>query len=208
MEGLFPGRGMLFLLPDDEETGEALFRGAAGRCSILSVPPADWDRELTPWPAPALGKKRPPFAGAGRAYLQRLLALAEEASAMLPEPPQALGILGYSLGGLFSLWAACETGAFACAGSASGSLWYDGWCRYLAGHPCRARRVRLSLGEREPRARDPRMAAVGDCTEQTRLLLSSQGVDAALRWEQGGHFTEPHARLLRLLEELLPPLGV
>jgi len=190
----------LLVLPDDGETAENLFRSGNGAFSVLSVPPGDWDRNLTPWEAPSLGGKRPPFAGEGRSFLETVLEETAQAKLLCGAVP--VGILGYSLGGLFALWAACESGVFNLAGSGSGSLWYEGWCDYLSTHPTHARRVCLSLGDKEPKARNPRMARVGDCTEITAGLLKQQGSEVTFRWEQGGHFNDPQSRLLRLAMEL------
>ena len=42
---------------------------------------------------------------------------------------------GYSLGGLFALWAARNTDAFTAVAAASPSLWINGWGEYAAAHP-------------------------------------------------------------------------
>ena len=126
-----------------------------------------------------------------------------EAEAALPERPGTKLLLGYSLGGLFALWAGTRTADFPLLASVSGSLWYDGWCEYLEANPCRGQRVYLSLGEKEPKARNPRMARVGDCTEKTEALLRASGVETTLEWNPGGHFNEPEARMARAVRALL-----
>ena len=200
--GFIPGSGPLVLLLDDTETAEKL-RPLLPDCFLLAFPAPDWDRDLTPWPAPGLSKKEGDFGGGAEAFLEDLLLYREAAVAALPEPPGARLLLGYSLAGLFALWAGTRTDAFPLLASVSGSLWYDGWCEYLAANPCRARQVYLSLGEREPRARNPRMARVGECTEKTAALLGAQGVETALEWNPGGHFNEPEARMAKAVRALL-----
>jgi len=101
-------------------------------------------------------------------------------------------IAGYSLGGLFALWALTQSRVFGAAASLSGSLWYDGWEAYRDGVtlPSDAR-VYLSLGRSEERAGDLRMAAVGDCTRRTHAWLCAQlgETQTTLDWNRGGHFT-------------------
>ncbi len=202
MENLITGKGPLVVLADDRETAEKL-RPLLPECSLLAFPAPDWDRDLTPWPAPGLRGKDPDFGGEAAAFLEKLLRAVTEAEDALPEKPETRLLMGYSLGGLFALWAGTRTDAFPLLASVSGSLWYDGWCDYLAVHPCRAGKVYLSLGEKEPKARNPRMARVGQCTERTEALLRASGAETALEWNPGGHFQEPEARMARAVRALL-----
>lgn len=207
MKDLFAlGEGPLLVLLDDAETAEKLLP-AVTRGSLLAFPAEDWDRELTPWPAPGLGKGRETFGGQGESFLRGLLAAVEEAKAALPAPPTAVGLMGYSLAGLFALWAGTRTEAFSLLASVSGSLWYDGWCEYLEAHPCRAGRVYLSLGDREPKTRNPRMGRVGDCAERTEELLKASGAETVFEWNPGGHFNDPEGRVRRAVAWLLGESG-
>ena len=172
-------------------------------CSLLAFPAPDWDRDLTPWRAPGLRKSDGEFGGGAEAFLTELLAAVREAEAALEAPPEKKLLMGYSLGGLFALWAGTRTAEFGLLASVSGSLWFDGWCEYLEAHPCRAEKVYLSLGEREPKAKNPRMARVGDCTLRTEALLRSGGAETALEWNPGGHFNEPEARMARAVRALI-----
>ena len=199
---LIAGSGPLVVLLDDRETAEKL-RPLLPPCSLLAFPAPDWDRDLTPWPAPGLRLKDPDFGGGAEAFLASLHKAAAEAEAALPERPGTKLLLGYSLGGLFALWAGTRTADFPLLASVSGSLWYDGWCEYLEANPCRGQRVYLSLGEKEPKARNPRMARVGACTEKTEALLRASGVETTLEWNPGGHFNEPEARMARAVRALL-----
>ena len=196
------GDGPLLIFLDDAETAEKVLP-ALTRGSLLAFPAEDWDRELTPWPAPGLGKGRETFGGEGEVFLEKLLAAVNEAKAALPAPPPAVGLLGYSLAGLFALWAGTRTEEFSLLASVSGSLWYDGWCEWLEAHPCRAKRVYLSLGEKEPKTRNPRMGRVGACAERTEALLKASGIGTCLEWNPGGHFNDPEGRTEKAIRRLL-----
>ena len=121
--------------------------------------------------------------------------------------PRAIG--GYSLAGLFSLWALSQDAGFAGAASCSGSLWYPGWAEYAAQarYP-QGSRVYLSLGEREERARNAALARVGDATRaQYAALLADAGIaDTTLVWHPGGHFDQPDTRMIAGLAWLLKKL--
>jgi len=203
---LHVGSGPLLVLLDDEETARKLLPGLP-ECSLLAFPAPDWDRDLTPWPAPGLGRGQPDFGGGAEGFLAELEKAVAEAEASLPQVPAVRALMGYSLAGLFALWAGTRTDAFGLLASVSGSLWYDGWGDYLAQHPCRAGRVYLSLGEREPKARNPRMARVGEETERTERLLHASGLETLLEWNPGGHFNDPEARMLRAAAALLGGMG-
>ena len=56
---------------------------------------------------------------------------------------------GYSLAGLFALWAATQINALYGVAAASPSVWFPGWPEHEAAHPIQAQRVYLSLGDRE-----------------------------------------------------------
>lgn len=190
----------LVVLPAPAEEGRELFDGSA---SLLCLEGLDWARDLTPWPAPGLQPDRP-FLGGGPALLRALLEeILPEAEAALGAAPAWRGIAGYSLAGLFALWAFCETELFACAASVSGSLWYEGLPEYLAGRPNpRSGRVYLSVGARERRTRLRRMACVEERCVLTQALLQARGVEVFFARNPGTHFTDPVGRMRRALQWL------
>ena len=109
-----------------------------------------------------------------------------------------------SLGGLLAFWAVCSSGSFAGCASCSGSLWYDGWLDFLEEHPPSPwQRVYLSLGRTEEKARNPRMAQVGEATRRSFERLQRAEVPSRLVWQDGGHFHQIPRRLAGALTSLL-----
>ena len=160
--------------------------------------PVDWERDYTPWPAPAL-PGRPPFAGGADAYLDLLAGTVRPAVAArfdILSGPGDTALAGYSLGGLLALYGLLSRPEYGRAASLSGSLWYDGWAAWQAEHPARPGcRCYLSLGKAEERSRDARMSRVGRATRAASELLQGQlgPQNAVLEWNNGGHFTGvPH----------------
>ena len=149
----------------------------------------DWNRELSPWPAPpAFGSV--PFGGQAR---QTLDALCRDILPRFdPALPRIIG--GYSLAGLFALWAQYETGAFAGVAAASPSVWYPGWDAYADAHAARGVAY-LSLGDREARTRNRQMAAVADAIR--RQARRFEAVPSTLEWNPGNHFNEPERRMAK-----------
>ena len=134
-----PGPPLLVLMPSGDDAAEQMpqllqaFATLAGGAPGQSLPfvlagfeAADWDAALTPWPAPALFKGHAAFAGGAAGTLSFI------ETALLPEVSRRLALderagralLGYSLAGLFSLWAFLRDEAFiacACCSGAPGS---------------------------------------------------------------------------------------
>ena len=108
-----------------------------------------------------------------------------------------VSICGYSLAGLFALWAACQTERFSGVAAVSPSVWYPGWLDYLRAHPLRAQRVYLSLGDREEKTRNPVMATVGSALRETQALLTAAGIETQLDWNPGNHFVDSDKRTAR-----------
>lgn len=153
-----------------------------------------WNEELTPWPAPPVFGKTP-FGDGAQATLDKIMAIIEEQSRFLCGNAQdrhdlsqvVLG--GYSLAGLFSLWAGTRQ-PFGAIVSASPSVWYKDWLGYAESHPSLSPHVYLSLGDREHRSKTAIMATVNDCMNRQRDLLAGQGVDTELHMNPGNHFQD------------------
>ena len=113
--------------------------------------------------------------------------------------------MGYSLAGLFSLYAFCNCERFRLAASVSGSLWYDRFLDWLNAHPParRAERLYFSVGDRERKARNPRMAQVEDYTRQAAEWAKAYADQTLFELRPGGHFDQPDQWVLRAAEYLL-----
>lgn len=159
---------------------------------LVSVPVEDWNRELPPWDAPGL-KKSEPFTGGG---LNTLSFITDTLLPALGNVQRAC-LLGYSLSGLFALWACRETDVFSGAAGVSPSLWFPGWAEYAGNHPPRCPHVYVSLGDTEEKARHPVLKTVGDACRAEEQRLTRQGIENTLVWNTGNHFNDPAGRLAK-----------
>ncbi|MDO4617574.1 MAG: alpha/beta hydrolase-fold protein [Lachnospiraceae bacterium] len=159
----------------------------------------DWNRDFSPWEAPAVFGNED-FAGKGAEMLDWLT------DQCIPQLEQDFGtgrpkyLIGYSLAGLFALWAGYETDMFDGIASCSGSLWFRDWDSYVNSHTMKHFcNVYLSLGTKEEKTRNRQMALVGDRTrEQFRILESDEHVKKLiLEWNPGGHFADSGKRLAK-----------
>jgi len=153
---------------------------------LLAVRVADWNRDLSPWIAPPVFGNEP-FGDGAEAFLNDVLSLCSDKT-------KSYFLGGYSLAGLFALWAAHRTDAFSGVAAASPSVWFPSFTDRMQAHPVRCRRIYLSLGDREERTRNPVMATVGERIRLAHAILSAQGVDCTLEWNPGNHFKDPDQR--------------
>ncbi len=175
---------------------------------LLAAKVERWNHDLSPWAAPAVFG-REDFGGGAEAFIQELLPYCGETG-------KTFIIGGYSLAGLFALWAAGRTGHFSAVAAASPSVWFPGFMGYLKANRIHSRAVYLSLGDQEEKTRNPVMAAVGSCIREVRGTLADEGVACVLEWNPGNHFRDPDLRTARafawtlnqLREASLPGVGL
>ncbi len=164
--------------------------------ALAVLPVDDWNKDLSPWEAPAVFGDRSFGSGAADTleYMEEELIPGVCGKLGLPaDVPVVLG--GYSLAGFFSLWASYRTDRFAAVCAASPSVWFPGWMEYASDHAPKAQYVYLSLGDKEEKTRNPVMSTVGDCIRKQYELLGGPGSPkAALEWNQGNHFKDADIR--------------
>ena len=104
---------------------------------------------------------------------------------------------GYSLAGLFALWAGYNTTVFDGVAAVSPSVWFPRWVDYATINTIGTQQVYLSLGDKEERTKNQVMAQVGKALRQTYSALNDQGVKTILEWNPGNHFYQPDVRIAR-----------
>ena len=155
----------------------------------------DWFRDLTPWPAPATFTGQQDFGDGAANTLNRIMDAipAQQGDSKASDRPKII-LGGYSLAGLFALWAGYQTDAFDGIVAASPSVWYPGWEAYMANHRMKCQNVYLSQGDREERTRNPVMRTVGDRIKMQAEFCRKQGIRCILEWNEGNHFKDPDKR--------------
>lgn len=163
---------------------------------LVCVPVDNWNDDLSPWQAPpVIGSEG--FGGKAAdtlRFIEKYVVYTFEQYRPDTRPKRIIG--GYSLAGLFALWAAYSSDAFAGAAGVSPSVWFPDWDKFIKQTYLKARYVYLSLGDREHNTKNAVMAAVRD-----RLILTDSLIDSAdmmldhtLEYNTGGHFDEPLKR--------------
>ena len=166
---------------------------ARGRaCTIVKVCVRDWNDSLTPWRAPGIYRGNPDFAGDAATTLSELVGEAtcaiERAEGLAPSKR---AICGYSLGGLFALYAFTHTDAFAACACLSGSVWYDGWVDHLRGleFDGAGRFAFLSIGSKEKHAAPRILHHVQDDMGECAAILRDHGCQAEFVVGHGNHMS-------------------
>ncbi|MBR1722971.1 MAG: hypothetical protein IJ727_10900 [Treponema sp.] len=183
-------------------------------CDALCCPPftlavvsrLDWNADMSPWECEPLSKSDSPCTGKADSYLalvtgKILPAVCERLSAA----PAYTAIAGYSLAGLFALYAAYRTDAFSRIASASGSLWFPRFSDFAQKEPFvrTPERIYLSLGDREAKTRNKILCSVEEKTEELASFYHSQGIPTIFEMNRGNHFTDGALRMARGIKKIL-----
>ena len=172
-----------------------LIRKLSGRDDfrLVACQVDDWSRDLSPWEAPPVFGKEG-FGGKAEKTLQDLK------ESVLSRCGQAdrKFIGGYSLAGLFALWAAYREDSFEGVAAASPSVWFPGFVDMAERERILTKKVYLSLGDKEEKAKNPVMATVGDSIRRLHQIYEeSNGIETVLEWNEGNHFREPELRMAK-----------
>ena len=164
---------------------------------LVTIELEDWIVNLMPWADRNISRDEE----AGKHGQETLQYILESLIPWLEERYGSLPVVigGYSLGGLFALWASAQTDRFHAVAAASPSVWIKDWIPYAKKNVPRVKAVYLSLGEREEHVKNQAIARVGDCLRaQYELLQKQLGPEhCTLVWEEGNHFADNAGRLAR-----------
>lgn len=182
---------------EGEQVFERLKKQDLPAFSMVAVSDLDWNRDMVPWDHPPVFQKGEAFTGGADGYLQLLTgSILPAAEKEIAGVPCWRGLAGYSLAGLFAVYAIYRTDIFSRFASMSGSLWFPGMTDYISTHPCKRLPdcVYLSLGDKESRTRNSFMRAVGENTAWFLMHCREQGIPAVFQHNPGNHFNDPVGR--------------
>ena len=173
-----------------------------------------WEENFSPWYAPRVFAKGPNFGDGAQKTLDTLInQIIPWAESELTKPPAYRSLVGYSLAGLFSLWAglsqACITPipTFQRIGAVSGSFWFPGLLDYvdqqLSGGAVGLTHAYLSLGDREARTPNPQIMHVRENAELLASKLESAGITSMFELNRGNHFQNVEGRMQKALDWLV-----
>ncbi len=193
--------GPVVYLNSSEEEEEQIRRALGEFCcpdfTLVTISGLDWNHDLPPWDMPPAFKGSASCTGGADEYLllltQQIVPAVED---VLPGAPKWRGLAGYSLAGLFALYALYRTPIFSRVASISGSLWFTGFREYVLTHETigRPECLYLSLGDRERRTGNPCLKTVQERTEEIAAHYSKQGINTLFQLNPGNHFNNAVGR--------------
>lgn len=174
--------------------------------TLVTVSDLAWNHDMAPWDSPAASKKGEPFTGGADDYLRLLVKeIIPRAEKELVGPPAWRGIAGYSLAGLFALYAIYRADVFSRVGCMSASLWFPGFKEYIFSHEPKRRPdcIYFSLGDREAKTRNPVLKTVQENTEEIQTFYQNKGIDTVFQLNPGNHFVQGIERTAAGIQWLL-----
>lgn len=183
-----------------ESVVEELKRLDSPDCNLLVVGDLKWDHDMTPWYCPPLSENDTPCTGGADEYLDLLLhEIIPVAREHIKGEPAHLGIAGYSLAGLFAVYAMYRTDAFERVASMSGSLWFPDFKEYCMAHEIKRKpdKLYLSLGDREAKSRNKMLMTVQENTEALAAYYREIGIDVTWELNPGNHFKDAALRSVK-----------
>lgn len=205
------GVPVVYLLGDVADNSPVQIREGV---SLVSVGVDLWEENFSPWCAPRVFAKGPNFGDGAQKTLDTLInQVIPWAESELTDPPAYRMLVGYSLAGLFSLWAglsqACITPipTFQRIGAVSGSFWFPGLLDYvdqqLRGGAVSLTHAYLSLGDREARTPNPQIMHVRENAELLASRFESAGLTSMFELNRGNHFQNVEGRMQKALDWLV-----
>ena len=159
--------------------------------TLVAINNLDWNHDMAPWDSPPAFKHAAPCTGGADGYLRLLTEeMIPAAEKEISGSPSWRGIAGYSLAGLFALYAIYRTDLFSRVGSMSGSLWFPGMKEYIFSHVPKGRPdcIYFSLGDKESKTRNPVLRSVRQNTEEIQTYYQSKGIDTVFQLNPGNHY--------------------
>jgi hypothetical protein len=169
---------------------------------MISVSIQDWQGELSPWPAPAIFGKHD-FAGNAAKFLAELEDFWKWFKDEHNIESNQVYLCGYSLAGLFTLWASTHTNTFQKIAAVSPSVWFLNFVQYMQQNQVHASEVYMSLGDKEANAKNKVMATVKACFDAVIQNLQKQDIPLTYEYNPGNHFQDVELRMTKGIRQLL-----
>ena len=187
---------VIYLTTYNDDGGEVYAELQKPDCpdfTLVTISGLNWEAELSPWTAGDLFKYSEMFTGGADVYLKLLTEeIMPQAENMPPGKIAWRGLAGYSLAGLFTVYALYKTDLFSRAASMSGSLWYPGFKDFALAHNMAKvpEYMYFSLGDKEARARNQYLKTVQQCTEELAAHYRSLDINTFYELNPGGHYRD------------------
>jgi len=196
---LSPHLLILHCFSEEEEAVVKLLQGQEYfSFPLLCINNLNWQKDMCPWDSPALIKNEKDFIGGADEYLFLLeKEIIPRAVEILGEEPTYYALAGYSLAGLFALYAGYQSSLFSRIASVSGSLWYPDFVSFAKEKKMlsKAERLYLSLGTEEAKTKHSVLSTIESKTRELVEHYQSSGYCVIFKLNPGNHFCEVEQRI-------------
>ena len=165
---------------------------------LLCINNLEWQKDMCPWDSPALLNKEKDFIGGADEYLFLLeREIIPRAVDILGEEPTYYALAGYSLAGLFALYAGYRSSLFSRIASVSGSLWYPDFVSFAKEREMlsKTEKLYLSLGTEEAKTNHAVLSTIESKTRELVEYYQSSGYCVNFEQNPGNHFCEVEQRI-------------
>ena len=191
---------------DGEGVYQALQNMGCTSINLLVIGNIDWNHDMSPWYMPSIYSKEKSFSGGADEYLRLLIdEILPKAKEMIDGEPGFTGITGYSLAGLFAIYAMYKTDVFDKVASMSGSLWFYDFMEYCKSNDCMKLpdEIYFSLGDKEANTRNPVLKTVEDNTRELSEYFKNLVSEVIFELNPGNHFTDTVLRSAKGIKAIL-----
>ena len=191
---------------DGEGVYQALQNMGCTFINLLVVGNIDWNHDMSPWYMPSIYSKEKSFSGGADEYLRLLIdEILLKAKELIEGEPEFTGIAGYSLAGLFAVYAMYQTDVFDRVASMSGSLWFSDFIEYCKRNEYKRLpdKIYFSLGDKEANTRNPVLKTVQDKTIELSEYFKNLGSEVIFELNLGNHFTDTILRSAKGIKAIL-----
>ena len=196
---LSPHLLILHCFSEEEEAVVKLLQGQEYfSFPLLCINNLNWQKDMCPWDSPALIKNEKDFIGGADEYLFLLeKEIIPRAVEILGEEPTYYALAGYSLAGLFALYAGYRSSLFSRIASVSGSLWYPDFVSFAKEKKMlsKAERLYFSLGTEEAKTKHAVLSTIERKTRELVEYYQSSGYRVNFEQNPGNHFCEVEQRI-------------
>ncbi len=173
---------------------------------LVEITNINWNNELSPW---YYKDNNTIYDGNANIYLNELINI------IIPKINNYINslninityysLIGYSLAGLFALYASYNTNIFTSIASISGSLWYPNIINYIKNNniSTNINKIYFSLGNKENKIKNSIMSKVRDNTIIIEQYINNLHINTIYEENEGNHFNNIDTRIYKAIKWLL-----
>lgn len=166
---------------------------------LVTISELDWNADLSPWAAPSVVTDNDGFAGNAGGFTEFIRKSVIPYAESITGAPSYRIIAGYSMAGLYALYAPYITDIFSKSVCASGSVWYEGFVDFAENNgfvrcpDC----IYLSLGDMESHTKNPVLSRTESCMDRLYHSYSQLGIPTIFEMNKGNHYKNAVLRLAK-----------